>query len=96
MEQQKPSGKEAIALSSMNIIVLLVGLAPGGHRVCPDVGGASDDPNKFNPEVFNSTRITVAPILVLMGFTSTSGPIMSQAEKWVTHEPVGSDYTGHH
>ena len=31
-------------------------------------GGGSTDPNVFNPAVFSSTRITVAPILVLAGF----------------------------
>ena len=31
-------------------------------------GGGSKDPNVFNPEIFSSTRITVAPIMVLLGF----------------------------
>ena len=32
-------------------------------------GGASDDPNVFNKEeVYSTTRITIAPILVLAGF----------------------------
>ena len=32
-------------------------------------GGGSDDPNTFNPEIFSSRRITLAPIVVLIGFT---------------------------
>jgi len=31
-------------------------------------GGGSKDPNVFNPDIFSSGRITVAPILVLAGF----------------------------
>jgi hypothetical protein len=31
-------------------------------------GGGSKDPNVFNPEIFSSGRITIAPILVLAGF----------------------------
>lgn len=31
-------------------------------------GGAVEDPNEFNPEIFNTQRLTVAPILVLIGF----------------------------
>ncbi len=31
-------------------------------------GGGSDDPNVFNPEIFSTQRITVAPIVVLIGF----------------------------
>jgi len=39
-------------------------------------GGGSKDPNVFNPEVFSSTRITVAPILVLAGFVVNVVAIM--------------------
>jgi hypothetical protein len=31
-------------------------------------GGGSDDPNVFNPEIFNFRRIRLAPMLILMGF----------------------------
>ena len=31
-------------------------------------GGGSDDPNVFNPEIFNIRRIRVAPTLILIGF----------------------------
>jgi len=31
-------------------------------------GGGSDDPNVFNPEIFSSRRIRLAPALVLIGF----------------------------
>jgi hypothetical protein len=32
------------------------------------VGGGSKDPNVFNPEIFSTQRITIAPIVVLIGF----------------------------
>ena len=32
------------------------------------VGGGSDDPNIFNPDIFNFQRIRLAPALVLIGF----------------------------
>ena len=31
-------------------------------------GGGSDDPNVFNPEIFSTQRIRVAPTLILIGF----------------------------
>ena len=32
------------------------------------VGGKSNDPNQFHPEqVYSTTRITIAPILILAG-----------------------------
>ena len=31
-------------------------------------GGGSEDPNYFNEEIFNFTRIRIAPTLILVGF----------------------------
>ncbi len=31
-------------------------------------GGGSDDPNVFNPEIYNFRRIRLAPTIVLIGF----------------------------
>ncbi len=31
-------------------------------------GGGSKDPNVFNPDIFSFRRITLAPIVVLIGF----------------------------
>lgn len=39
-------------------------------------GGGSNDPNVFNPEIFSSSRITIAPMLVLAGFVVTVVAIM--------------------
>jgi len=39
-------------------------------------GGGSNDPNVFNPAIFNDTRITVAPIMVLLGFVISVVAIM--------------------
>lgn len=33
-------------------------------------GGASDDPEVFNPEVFSFRRITLAPVLVMAGYVT--------------------------
>ena len=33
------------------------------------IGGESTDPNFFNEEIFNFQRITLAPILVILGFS---------------------------
>jgi hypothetical protein len=31
-------------------------------------GGGSDDPNVFNPDIFNWRRIRLAPTVILIGF----------------------------
>jgi len=40
------------------------------------IGGGSDDPNVFNPEIFGTQRITVAPIVCLLGFAAIVVAIM--------------------
>jgi hypothetical protein len=84
MEQNKTTGKqgnEGIALSRLNIIILLVGMAFVIIGFTLMAGGASDDPQKFNPDVFSQTRITVAPILVLLGFAINIAAIMLKPKK---------------
>jgi hypothetical protein len=39
-------------------------------------GGGSDDPNVFNPEIFSTRRITIAPIIVMIGFITEVVAIM--------------------
>lgn len=48
------------------------------------IGGGSDDPNVFNPAIFDTQRITIAPMVCLVGFVTIIVGIMwrpkSQAE----------------
>ncbi len=39
-------------------------------------GGASNNPNVFNEEIFSTRRITIAPIIVLLGFLVNGFAIM--------------------
>lgn len=40
------------------------------------IGGGSDDPNVFNPAIFDAQRITVAPMVCLLGFVTVIVGIM--------------------
>jgi len=40
------------------------------------IGGGSEDPNFFNPEIFNFQRITLAPLCCLAGFVTIIFAIM--------------------
>jgi hypothetical protein len=42
------------------------------------MGGGTDDPNEFNYEVFSPRRITVAPIVVLIGYVVVLVGIMKK------------------
>lgn len=42
------------------------------------IGGGSDDPDVFNDAIFNFRRLTLAPILVLIGFSIQIYAIMKK------------------
>ncbi len=54
--------------SSQNYLLMLVGVVVIGIGMFIMSGGKSTDPNVFNyKEVYSTTRITVAPILIVLG-----------------------------
>ena len=44
-------------------------------------GGGSDDPEVFNPEIFNKQRLVVAPVLMLIGLIVEIFAIMYRPKK---------------
>ena len=56
-----PFGKENYILMFIGIAFIFIGFA------CM-AGGGTNDPKIWNPEMFSFRRITLAPILVIMGF----------------------------
>jgi len=42
------------------------------------IGGGSDDPKVFNPEIFSFRRITLAPVILLFGFVFEIYAIMKK------------------
>ena len=59
-----------------NYYVLLAGIFFIALGYLLMIGGGSDDPNVFNPEIFNFQRITFAPICCLIGFVTIIVAIM--------------------
>jgi hypothetical protein len=45
------------------------------------IGGKSNSPNEFNPEIFSFRRITLAPIVVLAGFIFEIYAIMKKPKE---------------
>jgi membrane-bound ClpP family serine protease len=78
-EQEGPD----FPLQKENYILLIIGFAIIMIGFLLMMGGKSDDPNVFNPEIFNFRRITLAPIVVLFGFVFEIWAIMKKpkAEK---------------
>ena len=48
------------------------------------IGGGSEDPNIFNPAVFSFQRITLAPMVCLIGFVTIIVAIMWRPKTEVT------------
>lgn len=71
----------SFVFTKTNYIIMLVGivlLALGYLFLC---GGGSDDPNVFNAEMFNTRRLFVAPILIILGFVAEIVAIMYEGKK---------------
>ena len=45
-------------------------------------GGKSEDPNEFNPEIFNFQRIRLAPTVIIFGFIFVIYSILHNEKKW--------------
>ena len=60
--------KKKLPFSKMNYILVLVGVALIALGMILMIGGGSSDPDVFNPKMFNFQRLTLSPILILLGF----------------------------
>ena len=70
--------KTTFLFGKKNFTLLIVGIVLIAFGFILMSGGGSEDPNVFNPEIFNSTRIIIAPIFVLAGFIVEIFAIMSK------------------
>jgi len=61
-------GNQTFVFERMNYILMLVGLGIIGLGYVLMIGGGSDDPNVFSDALFSFRRITLSPILILLGF----------------------------
>ncbi|MDX2172535.1 MAG: DUF3098 domain-containing protein [Bacteroidota bacterium] len=62
--------------SKKNYYILIVGIVLIGLGYLLMVGGGSEDPNVFNPAIFDFQRITLAPMVCLLGFATVIVAIM--------------------
>ena len=67
-QKRKENAKKNFIFVRQNYRWMFVGLLLIALGFILMAGGGSDDPNVFNPEIFNAQRIRVAPTLILVGF----------------------------
>lgn len=66
--KEKSTGETGFALGKENYRLMAIGFGIIVVGFILMIGGGSDDPNVFNPEIFSFRRITLAPLLLLFGF----------------------------
>ncbi len=67
-QTKNPQHKHDFVFGKKNYIVMAIGIAVIALGFILMAGGGSDDPNVFNPEIYNFRRIRLAPTIVLIGF----------------------------
>jgi membrane-bound ClpP family serine protease len=68
MEKKYFENMEGFALGKENLKLLVIGFVIIVVGFLLMTGGKSSDPSIFNPEIFSFRRITLAPMVVLLGF----------------------------
>ena len=70
------SEERGLAIPKKNILYIIAGFAIMVLGYVLMSGGGSDDPNVFNEEMFSVRRITVAPVVILIGIVVEIWAIM--------------------
>lgn len=70
------SEERGFAIPKKNILYIIAGFAIMVLGYVLMSGGGSDDPNVFNEEMFSVRRITVAPVVILIGIVVEIWAIM--------------------
>lgn len=74
-----PRGNQTFLFDKSNYMWLFIGLACILLGFVLMSGGKSPDPHKFNAdEIFSARRITIAPLLILIGFGIEAYAIMKK------------------
>ncbi|EDM43652.1 hypothetical protein SCB49_08678 [unidentified eubacterium SCB49] len=67
-KRKEEQQKQYFVFQRKNYKFMLIGIAFITLGFILMAGGGSDDPNVFNPEIYNWRRIRLAPALILIGF----------------------------
>jgi hypothetical protein len=77
----KKENKIDFLFGKVNYKLMLIGLAIIVLGFILMSGGGSDNPNVFNPEIYNFRRIRLAPTLILIGFVIEIYAILKNPNK---------------
>lgn len=72
--------KEGFAFGPENYRLMIIGIVVLFVGYLLMVGGGSEDPTVFSDEIFSFRRITLAPIVILIGFAVVLFAIMKKSK----------------
>ena len=79
---EKSDNSQVMPFGKQNFIIVLIGIALIALGFILMIGGGSDNPDVFNEKMFDFQRITLAPILVLVGFVVEIVAIFWKGKKY--------------
>lgn len=80
-KKEKEVKTAGFALGRENYKLMAIGFAVIVLGFILMAGGGSDDPNVFNPDIFSFRRITLAPVILLIGFIFEIYAIMKKPKE---------------
>lgn len=76
---QQPLGNQTFLFDKSNYMFMLIGVVLVILGFVLMTGGKNEDPTKFNyDEIYSTTRITIAPLMILIGFAVEIYAIMKK------------------
>lgn len=78
---KEDTNKQEFLFGATNYKILIIGLVVIALGFILMSGGANENPNVFNEEVYNFRRIRLAPTVVLIGFGITIYSILKKSNK---------------
>ena len=82
-QQIQEPNKVFFAFGKENYRLMFIGIAFLAAGYLLMIGGGSDDPKVFNPAIFDFQRLTLAPLLLLIGFVIEFFAIMKKPKEKV-------------
>ena len=80
-KQKKIPSENKFLFGKKNYIIMLIGIAIIGLGFILMSGGGSDDPNVFNPEIYNFRRSRLAATIVIIGLAVEIYAILAKSKK---------------
>ena len=68
------------ALGKVNFIMLVIAIAIIVIGFCLMAGGATTEESGFNPAIFNTQRIVIAPLVTMIGFATVVVAILKKSK----------------